>query len=109
MRSKGEKSPEFWTYLAAVLVALCALTLIAGVVMAYASRGDGTSWVDSHYRFQIRTFWIGTLIALAGGVATLVIVVLIPLSLWLLIRCIRGLKFLSQGAPHPNPASWLIG
>ncbi len=75
-------------------------------------RGDGTSWVDSHYRFQIGTFWIGTLVALAGVVASLVVVgliVLILLPFWLLIRCIRGWKFLSQGAPHPKPASWLIG
>jgi class 3 adenylate cyclase/uncharacterized membrane protein len=101
-----------WVYLSSVLGTLFALTLIAGVIMAYVNRGDGTSWVDSHYRFQIRTFWIGALVALVGGVASLVVVGLIVLTLlpfWLVIRCIRGWRFLAQGVPHPNPASWLIG
>ena len=45
-------------YLANIFLAL---TGLVGVVLAYVYRGDGSGWLDSHYRFQIRTFWIGLL------------------------------------------------
>lgn len=85
--------------------------LIAGV-LAYVFRG-GPDWQQSHFRFQIRTFWIGILFAI---VATLTI----PLfglgfllgglaSLWALIRSIRGLLLLLDREAIPDPASWAFG
>ena len=38
---------------------------LAGVIIAYAQRRDAPDWVHSHYRFQIRTFWIAVLSPLA--------------------------------------------
>src|SRR5258708_39589824 len=35
------------------------MTPIVGLIMAYVNYGDAPEWVQSHYRFQIRTFWIG--------------------------------------------------
>ena len=106
---------RFWAGLAGALGLGFALTLLAGVVLAYVNReapGDGGDWLDSHYRFQIRTFWIGMLFLLGGGVTLLVglgLIVLALLPFWLLIRCLRGRRFLLQGRPHPKPGSWLIG
>ncbi len=95
-----------------ILASLFAMTLLAGVIMAYVHRGDGTGWVDSHFRFQIRTFWIGVFAVLVGGIGIVVVVgviVLMVVPFWLLIRCVRGWRFLAQGAPLPNPASWGFG
>jgi len=39
------------------------LTAIVGVVMAYVNRTEAPVWVATHYRLQIRTFWIGLLYA----------------------------------------------
>ena len=97
---------------APVMAAFCLLSILAGVVAAYANRGDGTDWVDTHFRFQIRTFWIGLLVFGAGAWLTMAVIgvaVLLVLPIWLTIRCLRGWRFLARGEPHPNPASWLIG
>ncbi len=28
---------------------------------------------------------------------------------WLIVRCVRGMKVLARGEPYPNPKSWLFG
>lgn len=97
---------------ALALRVLFAITLITAVIVAYVHRGDGTSWVDSHYHFQIRTFWLGLVAIVAGGVTTLVgigLIVLLLLPFWLLLRCLRGWRYLAHGQPHPKPGSWLLG
>jgi len=86
------------------------VTGIVGVIMAYVNRGDAPDWVKTHYRFQIRTFWIGLLYAVISMVLTIVIIGLFGflfLVVWMIVRCAKGLKLLSQGAPHERPASWL--
>ena len=88
------------------------LAEFASVVLAYVNRGDGASWVDSHYRFQIRTFWIGLLFATVGSVLSIIVVGVVVLALlpfWLVIRCGRGLRYLMRAEPHPRPASWMFG
>src|SRR5690554_7491444 len=47
-------------YLASFVVGF---TSVIGVVIAYVYRGKGPAWLDEHYRYQIRTFWIGLLYA----------------------------------------------
>jgi len=42
--------------------------------MAYVNRADAPDWVRSHYRFQIRTFWIGLLY---GAVSLLTAIIVI--------------------------------
>ena len=81
-------------------------SLIA-VVLNYVKRGDvrGT-WLDSHFRWQIRTFWFGLLwvaVCLFFIVGTLGIGILIawmPLafvSLWFIYRIVRGWLRLRDG------------
>jgi uncharacterized membrane protein len=75
---------------------------IIAVILNYAKRADARgTWVESHYRWQIRTFWFAVLWFV---VAVLVIVVLgivligIPIgiailaavTLWLIYRIARG-------------------
>jgi uncharacterized membrane protein len=77
------------------------------VIINYVKRGDvlGT-WLESHFRWQIRTFWFGLLwVALCGlfVLVTLglgVFVVWIPLGIlavWFIYRVIRGWLALSNG------------
>ena len=96
-------------YLANIFLAL---TGIVGVVLAYVYRGDGPGWLQSHYRFQIRTFWIGILYSVISIVLMFVFVgyvLALLVVLWLIVRCAKGMKHLSRGQPHPDPASWLFG
>lgn len=96
-------------YLVAIAVTLTALV---GVVMAYVYRGQAPDWLQSHYRFQIRTFWIGLLYAAMGAVLTPVLigwVILLFALVWLIVRCVKGLQLVSRAQAHPDPGSWMFG
>jgi len=86
------------------------ITSIVGLVMAYVNRGDAPEWVQTHYRFQIRTFWIGLLYGLVS-LLTLILVVGLFFGfftlIWWIVRCVKGMKALGQGRPYDDPATWL--
>ena len=71
---------------------------IVAVILNYVKRGDARgTWVASHYRWQIRTFWFALLWAIIGWVLIFTFVgiviggpVLIALTLWLIYRIARG-------------------
>ncbi|VAW04204.1 hypothetical protein MNBD_ALPHA01-1350 [hydrothermal vent metagenome] len=87
------------------------LTGIIGVVIAYVNRSDAPDWLKSHYQFQIRTFWIGGLYMLIGALLAFVVIgwlVMLFWVIWLIVRCIKGLKSLDQKEAHPNPTGWMF-
>ena len=99
-------------YILYLLSLLIGITSIVGVVVAYVFQGEASEMVKTHYRFQIRTFWVGLLLALVGVLLTFVFIgflVLLFLLVWFVVRCVLGLKYLNEGKPVPNPASWMFG
>jgi uncharacterized membrane protein len=61
------------------------LTAIVGLVIAYVKRGNPADPVaDSHYTWQIRSFWYAIVLGVAATVLT-VILVFIPIIGWLAI------------------------
>ena len=83
---------------------------IIGVVMAYIYRDGAPAWVQSHYQLQIRTFWMGLVYFVIALVATMILIgwVILALSMiWWIIRCVKGLKAVFEGVPHPNPTTWM--
>lgn len=88
------------------------ITAVVGVIIAHVKAGDADAMVDSHYRFQIRTFWIGILYAVVGAFLTLVLIGYLVLAwafIWSLIRNIKGILALNEGRPIANPTSWMFG
>jgi uncharacterized membrane protein len=86
-------------------------TSLVGLIMAYINKGDG-NFLDSHYQFQIRTFWIGLLYGFIGVLLTAIMIgwlILLFLAIWLIIRCVKGLKYLGKQQPMPDPTSWMFG
>jgi uncharacterized membrane protein len=86
------------------------VTSLVGVIMAYLNAGEAPEPLRSHYRFQIRTFWIGLLYSCIGLALLLVVVgalVWAFVAVWLIVRCVKGLKHLDRGEPYPNAATWL--
>ena len=86
---------------------------IVAVILNYVKRGDARgTWVDSHYRWQIRTFWFALLWALIGWTLVFTIIgvvvgvpILIALTLWLIYRIGRGWLRLRDRRPmYANPA-----
>ena len=82
---------------------------IIAVILNYVKRSDAAgTWLRSHFRWQIRTFWFGLLwVCLCGlfVLATLGIGILIawlPLGivgLWFIYRIVRGWIALQNGRP----------
>jgi uncharacterized membrane protein len=80
---------------------LLGFTLIVAVIINYLKRDEvAGTWLESHFRWQIRTFWY-SLLWLGVGLALLVVVigffVLMGSALWLLYRAIKGWLSLEEG------------
>ncbi|MDE0053859.1 MAG: hypothetical protein OXT64_06340 [Gammaproteobacteria bacterium] len=87
------------------------VTAIVGVVLAYMAREDAPNWLASHYRFQIRTFWLLLLFSLIAAVLTVVLIgylVLLATAGWLLVRCVKGWRHLDRREPVENVETWLF-
>lgn len=87
------------------------VTAIVGVVLAYMAREAAPNWLASHYRFQIRTFWLMLLFSFIGAVLTLVKVgylVLVATAVWLIVRCVKGWRHLDRREPVDNLETWLF-
>ena len=79
------------------------LTWIVAVVINYVKRDEvrGT-WLESHFTWQIRTFWWGLLWAVVGGILVLVVVgfaVLFADAVWIIYRIVKGWLNLSENKP----------
>ena len=82
---------------------------IIAVIMNYIKRSDARgTWLESHFRWQIRTFWFGLLWASLCWLFVLMtlgiglIVVWIPLgilTLWFIYRVARGWLALREHKP----------
>jgi uncharacterized membrane protein len=96
-------------YLASFLVGI---TVLIGLVMAYLNRGEARgSWVETHYTYQIRTFWIGLLysiIAVALMIVGIGFLLFIAVAIWAIVRCVKGLQWAAASQPVPRPESWMI-
>lgn len=98
-------------YILLIISTIIGLTGIIGVVMAYIFKEDAEDWLQTHYRFQIRTFWIGLLYFMVGAFLLQVgigLFILVFAFFWVVIRCARGLKQLENKQPVKNLESWLF-
>ena len=84
---------------------------IIAVILNYVKRSEvRATWLDSHFSWQIRTFWFALLWLALGGVlfATVVgipgaIVLWFGTGIWVLYRIIRGWLALSSQKALPSP------
>lgn len=77
------------------------LSFIAAVIINYIKQPqvEGT-WLESHFRWQIRTFWFSLLWSIIGFVLVFVLIgylVLPAVALWVIYRIARGWINLSEG------------
>lgn len=95
-------------YLASFVIGITALI---GLVIAYINRGKAGGWIDTHYTWAIRTFWIGLL----GGFVSLLLMIVgigfvlaLAVAVWVIVRCIVGLQAVGRGEAIKNPQSWML-
>jgi uncharacterized membrane protein len=82
---------------------------IIAVIINYVKRGEARgTWLESHFRWQIRTFWFGALwigLCIAFIVVTFGIGILIAwlpmtvVAIWFVYRILRGWIRLNGGRP----------
>ena len=76
------------------------ITAIVAIIMNYVKRDAvrGT-YLESHFRWQIRTFWFGLLWGVIGGLLAWVLIgipVLIAAGIWVIYRIVKGWIYLND-------------
>lgn len=101
------------------------LSLILGLIVAYVARGNAGPAMETHYTFQIESFWksiwwrVIAIILFVLGLALAIVLVGVPMmvagafiwmvvEIWFVVRCIVGLVYLFRGEAYPRPHAWLF-
>ena len=99
-----------WIYVLYLVALFTGVPVLVGLILAYISRGEAGEPEASHYRYQIRTFWIGLAYVFLGALLTpaLGLGILLCLFAWIfvLVRSIKGLQWYNRGEVVPNPKTW---
>lgn len=87
-------------YLLQLLGLVTVLTTIAGVIVNYVKWDDvrGT-WLESHFRWQIRTFWFSLLWGVIGWLLAFIgigFLIIAGVTLWYVYRAVRGWVLLNE-------------
>ena len=81
------------------------ITWIVAVIVDYVKKDDAAgTWLESHFRWQIRTFWFGLLWAVLGAILFVLIVgwfILAADAIWIIYRIVKGWLNLSENRPMP--------
>ncbi|MBR9908016.1 MAG: hypothetical protein GYB30_08160 [Gammaproteobacteria bacterium] len=88
-------------YILQLVSLVIGITAIVGIVMNYVKLGEvrGTM-LESHFRWQIRTFWFSLLWSVIGFILSFVMVgflVLLAAVVWWIYRAVKGLIYLNDG------------
>jgi uncharacterized membrane protein len=87
---------------------------IIAVIINYVKRSEARgTWLESHFRWQIRTFWFALLWAAIVFIVSVVLAVvvigiatwiigIVALGLWAIYRIVRGWLRLKDGRPIEN-------
>ena len=81
------------------------ITYFVAIILDYIKRDDARgTWLESHFRWQIRTFWYSLLWFVLGAITLVVIIgyfILVANGLWLIYRIAKGWLNLNDGKSMP--------
>lgn len=104
--SEAEKSGKTITTIIYALYAasfLVGITAIVAIVMNYVKKDDvAGSFLESHFRWQIRTFWFGLLWGIVGGLTFIIVIgwfILVANGIWIIYRIVKGWLNLNDNKP----------
>ncbi len=79
------------------------LTAIVAIVVNYVKLDDARgTWLESHFRWQIRTFWYGLLWGVLGVITFVILigwVILFADCVWIIYRLVKGWLNLNDSKP----------
>jgi uncharacterized membrane protein len=89
---------------------LLGLIGLIALIIAYVKRDDAAgTWLQSHYRWLIRTFWFSVLWNIVGWLAVVTLIgipiaicIWIATTIWVLYRLIRGYVLFKDSKPIPG-------
>lgn len=89
----------------------CGLGFIVGVVINYLKR-DAVKGMqfESHFNWQIRTFWILAISMLLGSLLSLVLIGFLLIAaaiIWIIYRVVKGYLCFYEGKPIENDQAML--
>lgn len=86
------------------------LTAIIGVIIAHLRRQDvAGTFLESHFTWQIRTFWAAFLVGIVGMLLMMVgigFLILTAVALWMIYRIVKGWLRLADRRPIEDPQAW---
>jgi uncharacterized membrane protein len=82
------------------------LTWIVAVIINYVKKEEvAGSWLESHFRWQVRTFWFGLLWGVLGTLLLVVFglgyLVWLAAGIWVIYRIVKGWLYLNDGKALP--------
>ncbi|CAM5353423.1 DUF4870 family protein [Eoetvoesiella caeni] len=100
---KSAKTITTVVYALQAVAFLVGITALVAIIINYVKRGDvqGT-WLASHFKWQIRTFWYSMLWAVIGFVLLFVFIgylVLMANVVWVIYRIVKGWLRLVDNKP----------
>lgn len=100
------KSLKTITQVVYVLYALSyitGITGIVGIIINYIKREDAAgTWLESHFTWQIRTFWYGLLWCVIGWLTLVILIgflILFAGFCWMVYRIVKGWLNLNDNKP----------
>lgn len=104
--NETEKSAKTLTTVIYALYAasfLVGITAIVGIILNYVKKNDvAGTFMESHFRWQIRTFWFSLLWAFLGMLTLALVIgwaIIVVNAVWVIYRIIKGWLRLNENKP----------
>ncbi len=82
----------YFLYAASLIIGV---TAIVAIIMNYIKRDEvAGTWLESHFRWQMRTFWFSILWTVVGIITSFIgvgIIMLIVAGIWAIYRIVKGM------------------
>ena len=79
------------------------ITAIVGIIINNVKKDEvAGTWLESHFRWQIRTFWFGLLWAVIGAATVVILIgfaILFANFCWIIYRIVKGWLNLNDNKP----------
>jgi uncharacterized membrane protein len=90
-------------YILYALSYFAGITAIIGIIINYVKKEEvAGTWLESHFRWQIRTFWFGLLWAVIGAATVVILIgfaILFANFCWIIYRIVKGWLNLNDNKP----------
>jgi uncharacterized membrane protein len=97
----SSKTLTLIVYILQAAAFLNGLTFLVAVILNYVKQEDvAGTWLASHFRWQIRTFWFSLLWFFVGIVTFFMVIgyfILMATAIWIIYRIVKGIVRLQEG------------